>query len=303
VSDFEHVVKQSEENFRLDKLLVMLNEGHSRHQIQLWIKDGNVVVNGKKVKPNYKCKQDDVIMWHIAEKKPITIDAEPIALSIIYEDESVIVLNKPKGMLVHPTQTVQSGTLVNALKYHSPQLSTVSGAERPGIVHRLDQFTSGIMVVCKDDMTHEHLKRQFQQKAVTRMYEAIVYGTIAHDKGVIKAPIGRDPNNRLRMGVVSNGKEAETRFRVLGRSNDYTHVQCQLITGRTHQIRVHMKYLSHPIVGDTVYSRKKTKDIEEQALFARTLGFIHPKTEAYVEFSVAQPTEFVNLLNLYRFNS
>lgn len=303
VNNFEHIVTDNEIATRLDKLLVSLNEGHARHQVQMWIKNGIVRVNEKRVKPNYKCRKNDRISWYIKEKKPLSIEPEPISLTILYEDESLLVINKPSGLLVHPTEAVQSGTLVNALKYYTNDLSTLSGIERPGIVHRLDQYTSGAMVVCKNDETHAHLKSQFKQRTVTRIYETIVYGVVSHEKGVIKAPIGRNPKNRLQMAVVDDGKEAETRFTVLGRSNEYTHVQCELITGRTHQIRIHMKYMNHPIVGDPIYSRKKTTDIQHQALFAKTLGFIHPETEQYVEFSVEQPQEFVNLLKLYHIKS
>lgn len=302
LSNFEHVVKSEEVNERLDKLLVTLSKDHSRHQIQSWIKDGYVKVNEKQVKSNYRCKSKDIITWTIEEEKALTIEAENIPLSIVYEDDSLIILNKPKGMLVHPTLVTQSGTLVNALKYYTEKLSTIGGEERPGIVHRLDQHTSGIMVICKDNDTHKHVKEQFKQKTVTRVYEAIVHGVVEHETGIIKAPIGRNPNNRTKMAVVPDGKDAETRFQIVGRSNEYTHVQCQLVSGRMHQIRVHMKYMKHPIVGDPVYSRKKIANIESQALYAKTIGFIHPKTETYVEFSLDPPKEFVNLLEKYDIN-
>lgn len=303
LENFEHIVKPNEANIRLDKLLVTLNAQYSRQQIQSWIKNGQVTVNGKHEKANYKCKTNDVIEWSIIPEEPRTIDAELLPLSIIYEDDYLIVINKAKGMLVHPTQTVQSGTLVNALKYHFKKLSTISGKERPGIVHRLDQYTSGAMVVCKDDETHLHLKEQFKQQSVKRIYEAIVHGDLEHEKGIIQAPIGRDPKNRLKMAVVSTGKEAETRFQVLERFHHSTLVECQLITGRTHQIRVHMNYIHHPIVGDELYSKKKNKHIHHQALFAKTLGFIHPHTKKYVQFSVDRPDDFENLLQLYRLNA
>src|SRR5699024_1995739 len=186
------------------------------------------------------------------------------------------VINKPKGLLVHPTPTVTSMTLVNGLMYHCSQLSDIGGNERPGIVHRLDKDTSGILVIAKDNKTHEHLKNQFQTKTVKRIYEAICFGVMSHTKGVIKAPIGRNPNNRLQMAVVPSGKKAETHFRVLTKYRQHTHVECELKTGRTHQIRVHLKYMNHPIVGDEVYCRKKTNLIKGQALFAKQLGFIHP---------------------------
>lgn len=303
MNKYKHVVSKEEEDERLDKVLVALNKGHSRHQIQSWIKDGFVTVNDQKVKANYRCKKADILRWKIATQQPVTIKAEKIPLSIVYEDDSIIVLNKPSGMLVHPTVQTQSQTLVNALKHHTDRLSTIGGEERPGIVHRLDQQTSGIMVVCKDNETHEHLQRQFKEKSVIRIYEAIVHGSVEHATGIIQAPIGRNPHNRLKMAVVDDGKKAETRFRVLGRGDSYTHVRCQLITGRMHQIRVHMKYINHPIVGDPVYSRKKADDMKNQALFARTIGFIHPKTAQYVEFTVERPEKFTKLLKLYKIKS
>lgn len=303
MSNFEHTVKNSEVNERLDKMLVRLNKNYSRHQIQLWIKNGYVKVNNGVVKPNYKCREHDVITWEINESEQMEIVPEPIPLTIVYEDESIIVLNKPKGMLVHPTQTTSTGTLVNGLTYYTNTLSSIGGDERPGIVHRLDQHTSGIMVVCKDDAAYVHIKEQFKQKKVKRIYETIVYGSVPHETGIIKAPIGRNPKNRLKMAVVDGGKESETRFRILGRSDEYTHVQCELITGRMHQIRVHMKYINHPVLGDPVYSRRKVPNIKTQALFAKTLGFIHPKTEQYVEFSIERPKQFADLLNLFQIKS
>lgn len=303
MNSFQHEVTEQEVNERLDRVLVPLNNTYSRQQIQTWIKKGNVHVNGRHVKPNYRCKKGDVLTWTIEAEEELEIKAEHIPLSIVYEDESLIVLNKPQGMLVHPTAQQQSGTLVNALMNHTENLSTVGGPERPGIVHRLDQHTGGIMVVCKDDRSHLHLQRQFQEKTVTRIYETIVHGWVAHEKGIIKAPIGRNPHNRVQMAVVPAGKEAETHFRVLGRSEDYTYVQCRLITGRMHQIRVHMNYMKHPIVGDPIYNRKQSTSVKQQALYAKTLGFIHPKTERYVEFSVDRPEMLTNLLNVYRIKS
>lgn len=297
---FEHIVTEVEENIRLDKLLVSLNSEFSRQQIQSWIKENMVTVNNKLVKANYKCKPNDYIKWSVPLEKEITIEPEEIPLNILYEDDDLLVVNKPKGMLVHPTETVHSGTLVNALKQYTDDLSTLGGEDRPGIVHRLDQNTSGVLVVCKNDEAHAHLKEQFKQHIVKRIYEAVVHGVVEHDKGIVQAPIGRDPKNRLKMAVVSTGKEAETHFQVLERMNHYTHLQCQLITGRTHQIRVHMQYMNHPIVGDELYSSIKTDAIKHQALFARTLGFIHPRTKEFIEFSVEQPDDFKNLLQFCR---
>lgn len=293
---FTHVVTAEQEGIRLDKVLADLHKNYSRQQIQSWIKEEYVTVNEHSKKPNYTCKDGDEIKWEIPAEKQVEINPEPIPLSILYEDEFLLVINKPKGMLVHPTQTVTSNTLVNGLKYHCKQLSNLNGEDRPGIVHRLDKDTSGVLVVAKDNDTHEHLKTQFKNKTVTRIYEAISFGVMSHSKGVIKAPIGRNPKNRLQMAVVPNGKEAETHFRVLNRFQQYTHVECELKTGRTHQIRVHLKYMNHPIVGDEVYCRKKSPLIKGQALFSKQLSFIHPQTEQSRTFTVEQPIEFKNLL-------
>lgn len=293
---FSYKIEEEKEGIRLDKLLTALNKANSRQQVQAWIKDEYVTVNGESQKPNYKCKRNDQINWSIPEEKQYEIKAEPIPLHILYEDELLIVINKPKGMLVHPTQTVTSHTLVNGLMYHCKQLSTLSGEDRPGIVHRLDKDTSGILVAAKDNKTHEFLKEQFKNQTVTRIYEAITYGVMSHSKGVIKAPIGRNPKNRLQMAVVQNGKEAETHFHVLKRFQQYTHVECELKTGRTHQIRVHLKYINHPIVGDEVYCRKKSTLIKGQALFSKQISFLHPSTKERMTFKVDQPSDFENLL-------
>ena len=292
----QHMVTDEDDGVRLDKVLAKLNNEYSRQQVQSWIKENNVTVNENAQKPNYICKSGDVIEWEVPEEQSMEIKPERIPLSILYEDDYLLVLNKPKGMLVHPTQTVQSNTLVNALKYHCEHLSTLSGEERPGIVHRLDKDTSGVLVVAKDNETHQHLKDQFKTKQVTRIYEAVVFGVIPHSQGVIRAPIGRNPKNRLQMAVVPNGKEAETHFRVINYFNQYTHVECELKTGRTHQIRVHLKYMNHPIIGDELYCRKKSSLITGQALFAKTLGFNHPQQNKWMTFSVDQPKDFINLL-------
>lgn len=281
---------------RLDKLLRTLNEAYSRQEIQKWIKSGHVRVNKRERKPNYVCKIGDEIVWELPQEKDKTIKAEPIPLSIVHEDEALLVINKPKGMVVHPTESQTSNTLVNGLLHYCNSLSDVNGIERPGIVHRLDKDTSGLIVIAKNNDVHLHLQRQFQQRTVKRIYEAIVHGVIQHTQGIIRAPIGRNPYNRLQMAVVQDGKEAETKFRVLERFRSHTHVECELLTGRTHQIRVHLKYLNHPIVGDELYSRGDKDFIEGQALFAKTLGFVHPKTETWAEFSLDRPKEFSNLL-------
>lgn len=292
----EHQVSQAEASLRLDKLLSTLEPSYSRHQIQHWIKAGFVLVDDREVKANYKCKTDDKISWSIPEVKTVEIKAEPIDLEILYEDDYLLVINKPKGMLVHPTRHINTGTLVNALKYHCQTLSNLSGDERPGIVHRLDKDTSGVLVAAKDNGTHEHLKKQFKDHTVTRIYEAVVFGVIGPNHGIIKAPIGRNPTNRLKRTVVEGGKEAETKFDVLQRFHQYTHVQCELFTGRTHQIRVHMKYMNHPIVGDELYCRKKSQLVHGQALFARELQFVHPQTQKHLTFTVKQPSYFNTLI-------
>ena len=299
----KYIVTEEDVDVRLDKLLTTLNETYSRQQIQSWIKERLVTVNDQYVKSNYKCKLGDTIKWEIPEKEELEIRAENIPLNILYEDEHIIVVNKPKGMLVHPTQTETSGTLVNALMYHCKQLTNIKGEARPGIVHRLDKDTSGLLVAAKDNVSHEKLKKQFQEQTVERIYEAIVFGAMSHSSGIIKAPIGRNPKNRLQMAVVADGKYAETHFRVLERFKQYTHVQCELKTGRTHQIRVHLKYINHPIVGDELYVRKKTDLIDGQALFAKQLSFVHPHTNKRMTFTVERPDDFENLLQFLRNSS
>ena len=293
---FTYVIPEEKTGTRLDKVLVEQNNTYSRQQIQRLIKKKHVTVNESFKKPNYLCRTGDVIQWNIPEEKPKEIEPEPIPLSILFEDEFLLVINKPKGMLVHPTPTVTSNTLVNGLKYHCKQLSNVSGEDRPGIVHRLDKDTSGVLVIAKDNHTHEHLKKQFKNQTVIRIYEAISFGVIDYSSGIIKAPIGRNPKNRLQMAVVPSGKEAETHFRVLHRFRQYTHVECELKTGRTHQIRVHLKYMNHPIVGDELYCRKKSTLMKGQALFAKQLQFIHPHSNQLLRFTVEQPEDFKNLL-------
>ena len=281
-----HIITDTEQGNRLDKIMAKVIDGQSRQKIQQWIKEGHITVNQQASKPNYICVSNDRIEWSIPEKPVKEIPAQNISLDILYEDDSLLIINKPKGMLVHPTNKVHAGTLVNALKYHCNELSDVSGTERPGIVHRLDQETSGLLIAAKNNEVHEKLKEQFQLHTVERIYETIVFGVVQHDKGVIRAPIGRNPKNRLQMAVVPNGKPAETHFKVLQRFRQYTHLECELITGRTHQIRVHMKYLQHPVVGDPLYVRKKSLLISGQALFAKKLRFFHPVLQKDMTFEI-----------------
>lgn len=292
----EYEVKAEDVNSRLDKLLCILEPNYARHQIQQWIKDEYVQVGERQVKANYKCKIGDRIEWSIPEEKPMIIEPEAIPLDILYEDDYIIVINKQRGILIHPTKQIHTNTLVNALMHHCSTLSTLSGEDRPGIVHRLDRDTSGVLIVAKDDKTHAHLQNQFKQQTVTRVYEAIVNGVVGPNKGVIKAPIGRHATHRLRRAVVADGKEAETQFDVMKRFDEHTHMQCKLITGRTHQIRVHLTYMNHPIVGDTLYYPKQTELVEGQALFAKELHIIHPYTNEEMIFKVDQPSYFTDLL-------
>lgn len=296
MNEQQYVVTLEENKTRLDKLLAEQDQEHSRSQIQQWIAEGHVRVNGKTVKANYKCETGDRIEWTEPEPEPLSLEPENIPLDIVYEDEDVIVINKPRGMVVHPSAGHQSGTLVHALLYHCDDLSGINGVERPGIVHRIDRDTSGLLVVAKNDKAHASLAEQLQDKTLSRKYEAIVHGVIEHETGLIDAPIARDPKDRQRMAVVQGGKPAVTHFRVLDRYDRFSHVECRLETGRTHQIRVHMKYIGHPLVGDPKYGPRKTLDIGGQALHAKELGFIHPTTKEYMEFSAPAPAEFVELL-------
>ncbi|MCY8232683.1 RluA family pseudouridine synthase [Priestia endophytica] len=291
-------MEESQAGQRLDKVLSSSIEG-SRTQIQQWIKDGNVKVNESKAKGNYKVKVNDTIVIEIPEPEPLDVVPEEMDLDIYYEDEDVLVVNKPRGMVVHPAPGHVSGTLVNGLMAHCKDLSGINGVMRPGIVHRIDKDTSGLLMVAKNDLAHESLVSQLVAKTVTRRYKAIVHGEIAHENGTIDAPIGRDKKDRQSMTVTNeNSRDAVTHFKVLERFKDFTFVECQLETGRTHQIRVHMKYIGFPLAGDPKYGPKKTLDIDGQALHAGILGFDHPRTGEYKEFEAPLPKEFSDLLDL-----
>jgi len=291
-----HTINIDEAGNRLDKVMMSHISDTSRQTIQKWIKAGYITIDKQPKKPNHICLQGEIVSWVLPVEEKQAILPENIPLDIVYEDEDLIVINKPKGMLVHPTTQVLNGTLVNAIMYHSSHLSDISGEDRPGIVHRLDKDTSGLLLVAKNNEVHDHLKAQFKNRKIKRVYEAVVYGSMQHEQGVIKAPIGRNPKNRLQMAVVDDGKFAETHFRVIKHYQEYTHVECELKTGRTHQIRVHMKYINHPVVGDSLYVRKKSKLINGQALFAKRLGFIHPITQEPMTFEINRPADFNALL-------
>ncbi|MCD8905278.1 RluA family pseudouridine synthase [Staphylococcus chromogenes] len=281
---------------RIDKVLPLLNQDWSRSQVQDWIKEGQVEVNGKRVKSNYKVKLSDAIVVTEAEAVEADIQPENLNLNIYYEDEDVAIVYKPKGMVVHPSAGHYSGTLVNGLMYQIKDLSGINGEIRPGIVHRIDKDTSGLLMVAKNDVAHRNLVEQLMAKTVTRKYTALVHGHIPHEFGTIDAPIGRNPKDRQAMDVVDNGKEAITHFNVIENFNKYTLVECQLETGRTHQIRVHMKYIGYPLVGDPKYGPKKTMEIGGQALHAGLIGFTHPRTGEYIERTAPLPEEFEKLI-------
>ncbi|MEC1520926.1 RluA family pseudouridine synthase [Neobacillus niacini] len=297
-----HTILEQQKGDRIDKVISTLDEEWSRTQVQQWIKEGNVLVNGQKIKTNYKCSLNDEIEITIPDPELLDVIPEDMDLDIYFEDKDVLVVNKPSGMVVHPAPGHLTGTLVNGLMAHCKDLSGINGVLRPGIVHRIDKDTSGLLMVAKNDMAHEKLVNQLVEKTVTRKYRAIVHGVIPHDFGTIDAPLGRDTKDRQSMTVVDNGKHAVTHFHVLERFKDFTFVECQLETGRTHQIRVHMKYIGYPLAGDPKYGPKKTLDINGQALHAGILGFNHPRTNEYLEFEAPLPKEFEELLEQLRNN-
>ena len=293
-------VAEEQKSERIDKFIAEINGEWSRSQVQQWIKDDVVTVNGKSVKVNYKVKENDEITVTIPDPEELDIQAEDMNLEIYYEDADVLVVNKPRGMVVHPAPGHTSGTLVNGLMHHCTDLSGINGVMRPGIVHRIDKDTSGLLMVAKNDMAHESLVNQLVARTVTRRYKAIVHGVIPHDKGTIDAPIARDKKERQSMTVDENGKHAVTHFQVLERFKDFTLVECRLETGRTHQIRVHMKYIGYPLAGDPKYGPKKTLDMNGQALHAGILGFDHPRTGEYIQFEAPIPEVFEDALNILR---
>ncbi len=283
---------------RIDAFLSNEIADMSRSFIQKLIEDKSILVNDKATKSNYKLKANDNIFVCIPEPKEVEIVPENIPLDIVYEDDDIIVINKPKGMVVHPAAGHLSGTMVNALMYHcKDNLSGINGELRPGIVHRIDRDTTGLIVACKNDKAHKFIAEQLAVHSITRKYQAIVYGNIKEDTGTVDAPIYRHPQDRKRMAVVDNGKEAITHYKILERFGDYTHIECQLETGRTHQIRVHMSYIKHPLLGDELYGNPNKKfKLEGQCLHAKTLGFIHPTTKEYIEFDSELPEYFSKLI-------
>lgn len=289
----KHIVKEG--NVRIDVYLSKLLDV-SRSKIgKLELK-----VNDKNVKSSYIVKENDVIDIPVLTEEEIKAEPEKLNLDIVYEDDDVIVVNKPNGMVVHPAFGNTKHTLVNGLLYHSKELSKKNGEFRPGIVHRIDAYTTGLLMIAKNDKAHEFLAKQLSEKTTHRKYIALVWGVINNDTGTIDAPIGRNINDRKKMSITADGKEAITHFKVLERYKTATLIELKLETGRTHQIRVHMNYINHPVVNDPVYGKRKLIDNTGQCLHAKELGFIHPKTKKYMEFTVELPECFINILNKFK---
>lgn len=293
-----YTVGDDSKGLRLDVYLCQMIEELSRTQAQRIIDNQQALVNGKPEKASYRLEAEDEVTCEIPEPQPLNVEPENIPLDIIYEDTDLLVINKPQGMVVHPANGNYSGTLVNALLYHCGDLSGINGILRPGIVHRIDKDTSGLLLVAKNDVAHQHLSQQIKEHIVKRVYIALVHGNIAEPGGIIEAPIGRSLKDRQKMAVVpKNSKEAITEYFVLERLGNYSLVECRLKTGRTHQIRVHMAFINHPVVGDPKYGfRKEEIELPGQALHARMIGFIHPRSGECLEFSAPPPPVFLNLL-------
>lgn len=295
----EHRLICNENGIRLDKFISVADVGLSRSAAVNLIENSSVTVNENQVDKKYRLSAGDVVILQIPDPVPYEAKAENIPLDIVYEDEYLLVVNKPKGMVVHPAAGNYNGTLVNALLYHcGNSLSGINGVLRPGIVHRIDKDTSGLLIVAKSDFAHAHLAKQIKDHSFTREYEAVVFGNLKNDEGTVDAPIGRNPNDRKKMCVTTkNSKNAVTHYSVIRRYKGYTHIKCILETGRTHQIRVHMAYLGHPVAGDSVYGVKNEKvPFTGQCLHARKIGFVHPKTEEYLEFTSQLPDYFNDFL-------
>ena len=291
------------EDERIDKCICGYMESLSRSYIQKIIKDGNVYVNGLPVKANYKVRVEDKVRFIIPDSVEPDIPAQDIPLDIIYEDSDILIINKPKDMVVHPAPGHYEGTIVNAVMFHCKDaLSGINGVMRPGIVHRIDKDTTGSLIICKNDEAHNDIASQLKEHSINRRYRAIVWGRIKEDEGIIDAPIGRHPNDRKKMAInETNGKHAITHYKVLERFDKFTYIECRLETGRTHQIRVHMTSLGHPLLGDDVYSSAKSPyKVNGQTLHAGVLGFVHPRTGESMEFEAPLPDYFEDILRKLR---
>lgn len=291
------------EDERIDKCICNYMDSLSRSYIQKIIKTSNVFVNDIPVKANYKVKVDDKIRFIIPENVEPDIPAQNIPLDIIYEDKDILIVNKPKDMVVHPAPGHYEGTIVNAVMYHCKDaLSGINGVMRPGIVHRIDKDTTGSLIICKNDEAHSFIAAQLKEHSINRRYRAIVWGRVSLDEGVIDAPIGRHPTDRKKMAInQKNGKTAVTHYKVLERFEKFSYIECRLETGRTHQIRVHMASIGHPLLGDEVYSNAKSPyKVKGQTLHAMTIGFIHPSTKEYMEFEAPLPDYFEDILRKLR---
>lgn len=301
MEQFIYQIGLEEADERLDKWISSVLPKLSRSYIQKCIKENDVLVNLKPQKASYRLKLEDEIVFSVPEAVEPVIEAENIPLSVLYEDEDVLVVDKPKGMVVHPAPGHYSGTLVNAVMYHCrDHLSGINGVMRPGIVHRIDRDTTGSLIICKNDHAHREIAAQLKDHTITRKYRAIVHGVLKKDRGVVYAPVGRDPKERKRMAVnEKTGRHAVTHYLVLQRFQEYTYIECELETGRTHQIRVHMAYIGHPLLGDAVYCHKKEPyHLEGQTLHAMVLGFMHPSTDRYLEVTAPLPAYFEHLLHI-----
>jgi len=297
--DFIFTVSAEQAGIRIDVAVADLTEELTRSGVQRLLKENLISVNGKPVEKNYKLKEEDLLQVTVPVPKALEAEAQDIPLSVVYVDADLLVVNKPKGMVVHPAPGNPDGTLVNALLYHCGEsLSGINGVIRPGIVHRIDKDTSGLLVVAKNDAAHLGLAEQIKAHSFTREYQAVVHGNLREETGTIHAPIGRSPKDRKKMAVTEkNSRDAVTHYQVLARYPGFTHVKCTLETGRTHQIRVHMAYIGHPVAGDPVYGPKNTlKNLNGQCLHAGKIGFVHPRTGEYLEFEAPLPDYFLRIL-------
>ncbi|MCI9072151.1 MAG: RluA family pseudouridine synthase [Lachnospiraceae bacterium] len=302
MDEFLFQITEEYEGERIDRCMAMLLDTLSRSYIQKLVKEGQVLVNGMPVKSSYQVQAEDEVQFTLPPSQEPEICPEDIPLDILYEDKDLLVVNKPKGMVVHPAAGHYSGTLVNGVMYHcGDELSGINGVMRPGIVHRIDMDTTGSLIVCKNDRSHSSIAAQLKAHSVTRRYRAICHGVIEEQEGAVDRPIGRHPTDRRKMAVnEKNGKHAVTHYRVLRRFREYTYIECELETGRTHQIRVHMASIGHPLLGDAVYAqgRRCPFSLQGQTLHAMTIGFVHPTTEEYLEIAAPLPEYFQHLLDI-----